>query len=129
MAGDAGATKLIERRIDIAARIRRFANRRAYFDLIRNCRPQGVWFWPRPCRLARCRSQVGSYLGTPDSRPPLQSEHEQHRLIAHLAKLRRVDEPGPGVAAEPRQDGEVLLAAGLEGHRRRVDAGADIDLP
>src|SRR5258707_15867142 len=70
-----------------------------------------------------------SFWGTPDSRPPLQSEHEQHRLVAHLAKLRRVDEPGPGVAAEPRQDGDVLLAAGLEGHRRRVDAGADIDLP
>ncbi len=74
-------------------------------------------------------SQVGSYLGYTGLPSPLQSEHEQHRLVAHLAKLRRVDEPGPGVAAEPRQDGDVLLAAGLEGHRRRVDAGADIDLP
>src|SRR5215472_6562443 len=60
---------------------------------------------------------------------PSQSEYELNRLVAHLAQFRGVDEPGPRVAAEPGHDGDILPAAGLEGHRRRVDAGADVDLP
>src|ERR1700722_13224767 len=59
----------------------------------------------------------------------LQPEHEQHRLATQLAKLRRVDERGFRVPAEPGQDRHILLAAELESHRRRVEARADIDLP
>src|ERR1700722_2921846 len=52
----------------------------------------------------------------------LQSEYEQHRLAAHVAKLRGVDECGPAVPAKPRQDGNILLPADLEGHRGSIDA-------
>jgi hypothetical protein len=58
-----------------------------------------------------------------------QREHKQHRLVAHLAQFRREDEPALGNLAESRHDGDVLLAAGLECHRRGVEAAPDIDFP
>src|SRR5438128_1595318 len=49
--------------------------------------------------------------------------------MAHLAQLRSQDMPGLRYPAQPRQDGHILLAAGLERHGRRREAGAHIDLP
>ena len=61
--------------------------------------------------------------------PPSQPEHEQHGLVALLFQLRREHVLAERDAAQARQDRHILLAAGLERHRRRVEAGADIDLP
>src|SRR5260370_41788979 len=58
-----------------------------------------------------------------------QPEHEQHGLVAHLPDLRRLRQLGPGRPARARQDRDVLLAVDLEAHRRRAEAGADVDLP
>src|SRR5262249_14546212 len=59
----------------------------------------------------------------------LQSEHEQHGLVSHFAKFRRIFELVLGNPAKPRQDCDILLAADLERHWRRVEADSDIDLP
>src|SRR5258708_29284318 len=59
----------------------------------------------------------------------LQPKHEHHGLVAHLPQFRGEDMPGFRYPAQPRQDDHILLAAGLERHRRRREAGADIDLP
>ena len=48
----------------------------------------------------------------------LQSEHEQHGLVAHFAKLGGQRDPSLGHSAQPGHDRDVLPAAGLEGHRR-----------
>src|SRR6266849_10985224 len=62
-------------------------------------------------------------------RRPLQSEYEHHGLVAHLPQFRGQDMPGLRYPAQPCQDDHILLAAGLERHGRRREAGADIDLP
>ena len=59
------------------------------------------------------RSPPPGRFGSPPG-VPSQNKNEQHRLVAHLAKLRRVDEPGPGVSAEPRQDGDTLVVPVFE---------------
>src|SRR5262245_60234179 len=58
-----------------------------------------------------------------------QPKHEQHRVVTLFLELGREHVLADGDAAEPRQDCDVLLAAHLEGHRRRVEARADVDLP
>src|SRR5713101_7246890 len=60
---------------------------------------------------------------------PSQPEYEHHGLVAHLPQFRGQDMPGLRYPAQPRQDVDILLAAGLERHGRRREAGADIDLP
>src|SRR5258707_15550841 len=61
---------------------------------------------------------------------PSQTEHEDHRgAAAEVALLRRGRKPAHGVAGEAGGDGDVLLAIDRVGHRRRVDAGADIEAP
>ena len=64
-----------------------------------------------------------------NSRRVLQPEHEQHGLVAHFAKFRSIYECGFGRPTKPCQDCNILLAANLEGHGRRIDADTDIDLP
>src|SRR5262245_54002558 len=56
-------------------------------------------------------------------------EHVQHRGVALLAQFRRVDEAVSGDRARTGHDRDILLAIDLEGHRRRREARADIDLP
>src|SRR6516225_7134935 len=85
-------------------------------------------------RIAIARSKWNGHGGRPapryeNSRPLLQSEHEQHGLITHFAKFRRIYQRGLGDPAKPGQDCNILLAANLKGHRRSVDADTDIDLP
>ena len=72
---------------------------------------------------------------TPSSRrdyphaAPLQPEHEQHGLVALLLEFGDELVLAARDRAQPGEDGDVLLAAHLERHRRRVEAGADVDLP
>src|SRR6516225_5555561 len=85
-------------------------------------------------RIAIARSKWNGHGGRPapryeNSRPLLQSEHEQHGLVAHFAKFRRIYEGAFGRPAKPRQDCHILLTANLEGHGRGIDADTDIDLP
>jgi glutathione S-transferase len=75
----------------------------------------------------RLSNRHGGYQG--ESCRVLQSEHEQHGLVAHFAKFRRIHEGGLGDPAKPRQDCNILLAANLKGHGRSVETHADIDLP
>src|SRR5436853_7934804 len=56
-------------------------------------------------------------------------EHVKHGRVSLVLELRRVDELGLGRSAWPRRDRNILLSANLEGHRRRREAGADVDLP
>src|SRR5262249_42155688 len=56
-----------------------------------------------------------------------QRKHVQHRRIADVLELRRIDELRPRRRAQARGNGEVLFAVDLEGHRRRAEAGSDID--
>src|SRR5258707_2424942 len=56
-------------------------------------------------------------------------EHEQHGLVALLLELRAVDVLADGDPAQAGQDRHILLAADLEGHRRRIKTDPDIDLP
>src|SRR5229473_5261405 len=58
-----------------------------------------------------------------------QSENEQHGLVAHLTQFGRELVAPPCDRAQPGQNRNVLLAAGLERHRRGIEAGADVDLP
>src|SRR5262245_2942336 len=58
-----------------------------------------------------------------------QPEHEQHGLVALLLELGDELVLAARDRAQPRQDRDVLLAVDLERHRRRVEAGADVDLP
>src|SRR5260370_34139459 len=79
---------------------------------------------------AAARAAAPSGLRNAGNAPrPLQPEHKQHGLIALLAQFRSQVVAALGDGAEAGQDGDVLLAAGLEGDRRRIEAGADIDLP
>ena len=87
----------------------------------------------RAGRLERCQHLLADaeIVGGEVSplRPLSQSEHEQHRLVAHFAKFRRINESALGGNAKPRHDCKILPAANLKGHGRSVDADADIDLP
>src|SRR5262245_35476199 len=56
-------------------------------------------------------------------------EHKQHRLVALLLQFRRERVLANRDAAQAGEDRDILLAVDLEGHRRRVEADADIDLP
>src|SRR5215467_9169828 len=58
-----------------------------------------------------------------------QREDIKYSRIADLLQLRRIDELRPRRRAQARRDGEILLAVDLERHRRRAEAGADVDLP
>src|SRR4029450_211801 len=58
-----------------------------------------------------------------------QSEHEDHRRIAEVLHLGRTRQLVPGVAEQAGRNGDVLLAVDRIAHRRRVEAGADIDAP
>src|SRR5215472_4319685 len=59
----------------------------------------------------------------------LQSEDEQHRLIALIAQLRCQGESTFADVADAGKNGDVLLTTGLEGHGRRVEACPDIEFP
>src|SRR5260370_36579683 len=54
---------------------------------------------------------------------------KQHGLVSHVAKLGGQRDSSLGYPAQPGHDRDVLLAAGLEGHRRSIDARPDIDFP
>src|SRR5260370_34922615 len=57
------------------------------------------------------------------------SEYEQHGLAALLLEFRREGEDPERDAAEPREDLDILLAAGLERHGWCHETRANIDLP
>src|SRR5215470_8797558 len=69
-------------------------------------------------RLAYVRFAIGHSVGTRN----LQAEDKQHRLITQLPEFRRHRIDVSSIPVETRLDCEILLAADLEGHRRRVDA-------
>jgi hypothetical protein len=60
---------------------------------------------------------------------PSKPKDEQHRLIAHLAKLRRHRVDVQRISIEARLNGNILLAAYLEGHWRGIDAATDVEMP
>jgi hypothetical protein len=71
-------------------------------------------------------------LGVGSSPPPSwqsEPEHEQHGLIAHISQFRRPGEFVLRDAAQSSRDGDVLLPACFESHRRCVDAAAEVDPP
>src|SRR5262245_66517409 len=68
-------------------------------------------------------------LGMRPREPALQPEHEQYGLVALLLELGNEQMLAAGDRAQPREDRDVLLAVDLERHRRRIEAGADVDLP
>jgi len=59
-------------------------------------------------------------------RPLAQTRTRTAWLIALLLELRRLDVFVERDTAEPGKDRDILLAAGLEGHRRRVEADATL---
>src|ERR1700749_1401185 len=79
-----------------------------------------------------CPGNSGGFGHGPN--PPAQltseGEHVERRPRLHLLQLRRgIDEPLVPGAAHPDQDRDVLLAIDAEGHRRRIDATAGVELP
>src|SRR5260370_30535388 len=58
-----------------------------------------------------------------------QPEHKQRGLVSYVARLGGQRDSSLGYPAQPGHDRDVLLAAGLEGHRRSIDARPDIDFP
>src|ERR1700751_5835476 len=56
-------------------------------------------------------------------------EDVEHRRVALVLHLGRVDELGARGIARTRRNCEILLAVDREGHGRRREAGAAIDLP
>src|SRR5712675_1037561 len=58
-----------------------------------------------------------------------QTEDVQHGRVALLLEFRGEDKFALGRRAWSRCDRDILLAVDLEGHRRRREAGPDIDLP
>src|SRR5882757_10259776 len=72
--------------------------------------------------------------GRPLARPPApatsEGEHVEHRARLHPLQLGcGIDEPLVPCTAEADQDRDILLAIDREGHRRRVDATAGVELP
>src|SRR5262252_10558546 len=60
-----------------------------------------------------------------EARSHSQAEHEQHGLVAHLAQFGRELVAPPRDRAQPSKNRDVLLASGLERHRRGIEAGAN----
>src|ERR1700730_7578173 len=58
-----------------------------------------------------------------------ETEDEQHRLIAQFPQFRRHRVDVSCISAEPRLDSDILPPTDLKGHRRRIDAAANIELP
>src|SRR3982074_1953340 len=83
----------------------------------------------RAGRYVRGAARLRVRLCLPDSAPALQSKHEQHGLIALFLELGNELMLAARDRAQAGEDRDVLLAVDLERHRRRVEAGADIDLP
>src|SRR5262249_6102684 len=82
------------------------------------------------CR--RCIEKSISLRSTHPTKQPaaLQCKLKKHRrALAEIALFRRGREPAHRVAREPGGDGEVLPAVDRICHRRRVDAGADVEAP
>src|ERR1700683_1829375 len=82
-----------------------------------------------PPRAVRQTLTVSSASSRGARRRNLQTKNEQHRLIPHLAKLRRHRIDVESIAVEPRLDCNELLAAHLECHRRCIDAASDVEMP
>src|SRR5580693_7505288 len=84
---------------------------------------------------AGLRVQPGSDTATNQACAPTpakrrsEREHPQHGLIALLLELRDVEVLAQRDPAQPGEDRHILLTVDLERHGRRVEAGADIDLP
>ena len=72
------------------------------------------------CDRSRVPTDVGS-LNHP--------EHEDHGRVGQMPHLRRARELVLGVPEQAGGNRDILLAVDRIGHRRRIEAGADIDLP
>src|SRR5258708_7707077 len=84
--------------------------------------------------VERLRTPSGRWVSLRSIHPTYNShvsqpEHVQHRGVALFLDLRRVHERAPAGGVEAGCDGDVLLAAHLERHRRSIEAGADVELP
>ena len=60
---------------------------------------------------------------------PSETKYEQHRLIAHVAKLGRHRVDVQRIAVEPRLNRHILFTADLKGHGRSVDAASEVEVP
>ena len=80
-------------------------------------------------RAARCEAETGSARKAEPPLSALQSEHVEHGRVPLILEFRRVADFRLGRPTGPRRDRHVLLPVDREAHRRRRDAGADIDLP
>src|SRR5512138_549813 len=80
---------------------------------------------PPLSKKGRARPMVG-----PRFSGKSESEHVEHRSRLNLFQFRRrIDEPLVPGAAQPDQDGDVLLAIDRKGHGRCVDAATGVELP
>src|SRR5262249_11491218 len=103
------------------------------------CSREPVFLSYRPAQRFWAAAVAGSATATPataslNRRPrfariSLQREHEQKRLVALLPELRNELVLAAGTRAQAGQNRDILLAVDLERHGRRIEAGADIDLP
>src|SRR5262245_59493464 len=83
----------------------------------------------RCINCAAAHEHADRALAHPTRRRASEPEHKQHRLVALLLQLRRERMLADRDAAQAREDRDILLAIDLEGHRRCIEANADIDLP
>jgi hypothetical protein len=76
-------------------------------------------------RIRLTRLGLGDAPGTGS----LQPEHVQHGRVALVLEFRRVLQRVLAGRVQTGRDGHVLLAVDLKGHRRGIEARADIGLP
>ena len=81
------------------------------------------------CGWSLCEAETGSARKAEPPLSALQSEHVEHGRVPLILEFRRVADFRLGRPTGPRRDRHVLLPVDREAHRRRRDAGADIDLP
>jgi len=79
--------------------------------------------------LRRGREPAGAGFPPFERVAALQGEYEEHGLVALISKFRDELVLASCDRAQTRQDCDELLAVDFERHRRRVEAGANIDFP
>src|SRR5262245_50616036 len=85
-----------------------------------NCRCSQTWHGP---------SRIGACAVRDDNRFRSQPKHVQHGRLPLVAQFWCVDQAAARGRTRTGGEHDVLLAAGLEGHRRGGEAGAEVHLP